>query len=93
MSWERCETLKVSIKQPITLGGAVSTLVSVVDKRSKFVFIRPLRDVAKKEISIYNHLMGIDSHCIQIKIKNDVKSVQSLTDSFIHTLEAEKFYV
>uniref|UniRef100_A0A1I7U746 Cytoplasmic tRNA 2-thiolation protein 2 n=1 Tax=Caenorhabditis tropicalis TaxID=1561998 RepID=A0A1I7U746_9PELO len=74
-------------------GGSLSALVTVLDKRDDFMLIRPLCDVSKKEISIYNHLCGIDEHCIPIaQTKIETKSVQSLTDSFIRTLENEKFY-
>ncbi|CAL2045053.1 unnamed protein product [Caenorhabditis brenneri] len=74
-------------------GGSLSPIVTVLDKRANFMLIRPLCDVSKKEVVIYNYLCGIDKHCIQIAGTNsEVKSVQSLTDSFIRTLEDEKFY-
>ncbi|CAB3410916.1 unnamed protein product [Caenorhabditis bovis] len=74
-------------------GGAVSSLTSVIDKRSYCTFIRPLRDVSKKEIGIVNYLCNYEQHAIQID-QNDISSnsIQSLTDKFIVNLEKEKFY-
>uniref|UniRef100_A0A8R1DFI8 Cytoplasmic tRNA 2-thiolation protein 2 n=1 Tax=Caenorhabditis japonica TaxID=281687 RepID=A0A8R1DFI8_CAEJA len=74
-------------------GGSLSSLVSVVDRRSStFTLIRPLRDVSKKEIAIVNFLTKIDNHCVQMVQNQEIKSVQTLTDNFIRTLENEKFY-
>ncbi|CAI2292939.1 unnamed protein product [Caenorhabditis sp. 36 PRJEB53466] len=73
-------------------GGSLSKLVSAVDKRTNCMFIRPLLDVSKKEIAVYNYLCEVDKFCVQLKERNEPKSVQTLTDNFIRTLEAEKFY-
>lgn len=76
------------------LGGSISTLVTVTDKRPDFMLIRPLCDISKKELAVYNYLCDIDKHCIHIAQQNNQqKSVQTLTDAFICTLENEKFYV
>ncbi|CAA98270.2 Cytoplasmic tRNA 2-thiolation protein 2 [Caenorhabditis elegans] len=74
-------------------GGSISTLVTVTDKRPDFMLIRPLCDISKKELAVYNYLCDIDKHCIHIAQQNNQqKSVQTLTDAFICTLENEKFY-
>uniref|UniRef100_A0A1I7WPK2 MFS domain-containing protein n=1 Tax=Heterorhabditis bacteriophora TaxID=37862 RepID=A0A1I7WPK2_HETBA len=50
-------------------GGTVSELTSVVDKRSCGVtFVRPLRDISLKEISIVNHLEGYEKTAIRMDI-------------------------
>ncbi|CAO4379653.1 unnamed protein product [Caenorhabditis nigoni] len=74
-------------------GGSLSSLVTVADKRNDFMIIRPLCDLSKREISIYNYLCKIDDHYIQFShTQSQEKSVQTLTDAFIRTLEDEKFY-
>lgn len=74
-------------------GGSLSLLVTVTDKRKEFMLIRPLCDLSKREIAIYNYLCEIDGQYVQFSRSNTLeKSVQSLTDAFIRTLEDEKFY-
>ncbi|CAI5439524.1 unnamed protein product [Caenorhabditis angaria] len=76
-------------------GGSLSSLVSVFDKRtsSSLIFIRPLREISKKEISLVNQLQeykSIDFPANFSKIPNS--SIQKLTDDFVNILEGEKFY-
>ncbi|KAF1749916.1 hypothetical protein GCK72_016461 [Caenorhabditis remanei] len=75
-------------------GGSLSPLVTVTDKRSDFLLIRPICDLSKREISIYNYLCAIDKQYIQFHNHSNTldRSVQALTDAFIRTLEDEKFY-
>ncbi|CAD6184960.1 unnamed protein product [Caenorhabditis auriculariae] len=73
-------------------GGAVSNLTGVLDKRKNVVFVRPIREISKAEIGIFNHLSGFDNDCVHLEHEKIFKnSVQSLTDGFVGTLFNEGF--
>ncbi|CAI4221721.1 unnamed protein product [Auanema sp. JU1783] len=76
-------------------GPAVSELTAVVDKRANKVwFVRPLRDINKKEIALVNHLKGYEQDVIVLQRDKPAvteRSIQSATTLLVDNLLAQGY--
>ncbi|XP_030831670.1 LOW QUALITY PROTEIN: cytoplasmic tRNA 2-thiolation protein 2 [Strongylocentrotus purpuratus] len=71
-------------------GVTVPLEVGFADNREgDSTFVRPLREFPSREVSLYNHLMGVESVCIPTLTTkaSQYASINKLTDDFIHGLQ------